>query len=905
VKTKKRLIAFFLSVALFGSAADTQSHLASQIGELEAALAKIEARTAPPNRFSFEDADIRDLLEKMTKISSELESESKKENESKKEASAITDSALRYLNVLSTVHTLYAVQAHLPGVETSNFSFDTLDQYNLKLSSTAGRPVMLQKPFNARNVGGDMTEFFITAEENQMSEFLALQNPQDEIGYENLIQLLSLRESYVNLWSIQRLSYIEIPLHSLSSCAPNLMSFRLRSNDPKSNDAYQQLIGLDRYNGITEKLPEALEATQGFTLASQAAYVSVLTRLFANTPEFKTYSEGVSEDQISNWWNNVAESVLKNESDDWNSDPKNSESVLGASSQISDGMSSQQVAMRMAQVVIQRHAEAAESQIEKTVTTTLKIEASRDLHAHIEAALQEFYAPALSRLTSALQPVFKDVDDHLVPASQTTHFIEKKTEEIALASAPLLDAIHDHILLSETTGNPVTADWNAQAQEAAGNHVYLSDGYRYFVADSAVFKAYFMDLLQTDKFFWKALNSNSTSKKNIAQFFADVDQGMNNATKNSDPLPPRNQLGQELIQQIQKAAQTALNSAGNDPSGEDLLKKAFNKIPIFTAKKPADLANTSALQQELVDEALNEAYSVSPLLGVKWKRPGFFNESKTLLYYIYSDGLPKLPALMREALQYAFADIQGKVEDACQANLNDPSKDQRFKNMFLGASHLRQIIDQSSGDEKQNASLEKFDDDLVKKTQTLKERIDNRYVDPAILVLGVLLGIIGLIIAFPVSLTAGLATFLAGFASLIAVANWSALVLSCWSVYVHTSVDFYEKPAVLKYQDALASSMISGQDPFDDWNELKKKGLLGDTDRITVDQARDSLTRTQALSIAETPLNVMFGVSAVKETPTAIAKIIEMFGGHVPPFVNLAKPAVAHEVVSSIHSTSH
>src|SRR6185437_2178386 len=226
----------------------------------------------------------------------------------------------------------------------------------------------------------------------------------------------------------------------------------------------------------------------------------------------------------------------------------------------------------------------------------------------------------------------------------------------------------------------------------------------------------------------------------------------------------------------------------------------------------------------------------------------------------------------------------------------------RFKNMFLSATHLRKILTSDPADPTLGAKLKKFDDDLTTKTESRSEVLLNKYVDPVLTVVFVAtLVILAVSLFAPVGIAGALTV-------LIAVLNYGVMApLTGADLYLRTSVDFFQKPAQLAYQDAIASSQISGQDPYSDWETLKKQGFVSNTtDRVTVEQNHRALTNSQLMTIAAVPMDIWYGqsiYSGIRSATgvTGLAKIRSLFNGEVPAFAEIARKPKARPFMQALH----
>lgn len=893
--SRKLIFAFLLAMALFSMAMDSQTALSREMADIDASMKQIEQTLSTKTTFSFADPQIVAVQAKMKKLSQEIETDSKAGP-----SDNLTNVSAGYLVALGELHVLYARMAHIPGVWTSRFDFSTLSPFNLRLHADAARPLILQKPFNARHIDGDEIEFFITSQEKQMTEFLALNTLTDEYAYEKMIQFVSVREGFTNLWALQRLSYNPISTQSVSSCSTDLLSFRVNDGNLKSSEAYLELTALDRYNSLTSKLADAYQQSHDFTLGTSGDYYATLTRLFSRTPEFKAYIDGVPPHQVSAWLKGASDQIVKTEADDWQSDAENAKKVMGASTLIGDTLSAQATANRMAQAMASRHASAASAEIARIATDNLKIPSNPALTEKITAALQPMEKSSSAAFAPKLLPALKDLDSPTDSKKVIYDRIQAKIAETVPAAERLMPAVHD-LRTIEMAGAITDDPAEAKASQYTKAPVsYVRDEFQYVITDTATFKTHFMSQLQQSSSLYKKLKANNALMAMLGQYLMALDQSMAEQAQKLES-PSLDLLSRLLLNQAQSGARATLASV-SDPAARTLLTRAFDTIHLLSAKNPTDLAPTTYAQRDLVTNAIDAGYTQLPILGVNWSSGGFLVGKETLLEHLYDEAWPggRLPpdkgdhlegnaqAIIILAVQKASEAHQGKLEDFCQANLHDPKHDQRFRNMFLSATGLRQTLTHTE-DADRSAQLKKFDDDLIKQTQTRSEAIMNRFVNPSLnWIMGLTILMIIIMIVFPVTAPV--------MVTLLAIVNYGMMApLSAASLYLRISTGFFEQPSQLKYQDALASSQVSAKDPFSEWEQLKKMGLLSNTtDRVSVEKVSKSVTSNQVMTIAMLPMDVWYDASLVQGVNSNTGRagfqaMRKLFDGDMPAFAEKPK----------------
>jgi hypothetical protein len=900
--SKKLMITIMIAGAIVTSASRPTSPYTTEIGEIEVSLKALQARFTTAQNLNWNSPDVAAVLNHMKKFAAELDVGS-----ATGPSEAVTDVATRYLSALADLHILYAQAAHSSGSQSSQFDFSALESYRLRLHEDAARPVIAQKPFSARHAGGGEIEFFITSEEKQLAEFMSLESPKSEFNYAALVQFASVREAFVNLWALQRLSLSSSQLRQVNACAPDLLSFRFKGGDLKTSEPYLQLVALDQYNTISTGLSGTFDATRDFQLAQGPDYYHVLTQVFSSAPEFKTYIQGVAPSDVSKWLNSAADAVAKNEQTDWLSDAENSKKILASSTLVDDDLAPNAVAGRMAEAVVSRHLQSAAAQITNIATGNLKMADSPALQAKIESAMQPLQTPAASALLAKLVPSLKDIEKGNQPEKIIYDRVQAKVNEITPVAADLMPAVHDEFLLKTLpleNSMAMASSGGVAMPPAIAPNLNARRQYQYTIADSTTFKTYLVSQIQRNSSLWKKLNSDSTGKSAFNQFLLELDQAVAGAIQQMGPNAPREQVSERILALAQANAHSKLAKIPAQSTTQATLNQAFDTVHLFSAKRPTDLAPDDSAQLNLVRLAIAAGYRSAPLLGTKWTDNGlakkylvlrYFDDGKTLLYRLYDDAwkggklTSDVSSLTIAAIKNATQLNSGKLEDFCQANPHD-MHDQHFRDMFESASHLRDILGHSQ-DEALSAQLRSYDTDLVKKTETKMEQV-SKIVDPILTVVMVATGVLVLLGMFgPASLAIALPMWMA-------ILNFYVMApLSAVSLYVTLGSDFIQKPAQLAYQDALASAQISAADPFSDWEQLKKMGLLSSTtDRISVDKERSQLTRSQLTTVASLPMDIWYGASIVQGARLAtgaigVEKMTELFGGEIPFGETTLRPA--------------
>jgi hypothetical protein len=899
-------VALLTIVSLLSVGYDSQHPLKNRIMEVDVGLKAIEKRlgssSEPFAHFSFNDQDIQATLQKLKKLSSDLTTASFQ----KTSLSILTEVSNRYLTDLAAFYALYARAAHASGAQTFKMSFDVLSPFNLILNEDAAKELIKQKPFNAKHLDGGRVEFFLTSQEKQMAEFYALATPRDELTYSKLIQFAALHETISNFWALQRLNYSPIPLRPVIGCAPELLSFRSGPNgDLKKALAYQELTSLDRYNLTSKQLSSAFDSVKDLSLLNSGEYYGLLSKTLSSTPEFKAYISGVPPKEVSHWLNIAAQQVAKTEQDNWSGDSSDSLKVLGASTYLGDTLSSTEIARRMAQSVFDRRADAILAQIARIATDNVKIANSAQVRAQAQNMLNAERGQWMQEAERRLSTVTKRLDESSTSNQEVTERLNAKVDETIQLAYKLMPAMHDHDLIDQKIGHVVETEAEYKRAPLLAMTEYLRPHFQLLITDPDTLKSHLTLQIQKNPSLWRKLQSDRTAMLAMNAFFLGLSK--NFALSPQQPPVTSNDMAQaakRLLSAAQASAKALLQKLAPIPSSQALLRSAFATINLQGAKIPTDLSPKTQQQLDLANLLIAQAYEQNPLLAVNIKiKRGWFDETEgTVLERLYREAWPagspfrsqagkdgvfnsNARTIVVQGIQTATQNIRGKIEDFCQANLRDPGHDPRFRNLFLSAGHLRKIL--ASGDDPKQAQLvRKFDESLKKKTQTTQEAILDRYVNPVLTVVFFATLAVMLIALAPLS-----APVLLTISTLSLVLNFFVMApLSAASLYLRLSTTFFEQPAQLRYQEALASSQVSAQDPFEQWEQLKSKGLLASlTNKATLNENKAALVNSQVLTIAQLPMDLWYGRDIVRGVRsnvgiTGAKKLRELFGDEIPAF---------------------
>jgi hypothetical protein len=932
------IISALILLSLIGVGFDAQPALKNEADVIETSLLKaIEKRIASGDHLTFQQPDIQAALAQLQKLSVDLSKASIHADATKSasEIAVITSVGNEYMTELFAFYAIYARVAHSLNANARDFNFDTLNPYTLKLKPSTALDLIKQKPFNVRHLNAGVIEFFINSQDRQLAEFYALTAPKDELTYSKLIQFSALRETFNNLWAVQRLSVNDIATQTVNSCAPELLSFRSPpSGNLKETDDYLELDASSRYDGLTALVDGAFQKTLTLPFLAQENYYEVLSKTLSGTAEFKDYTNGVEPQAVSTWLNNASGSIAKVEETDWAGNSKNSEKILGASTLISDKLSTAEIAQRMSATVFDRRETAAIAQITSIAANNIKIKDLASIQKKAKDLIDSTYRSQwIAQSEQQLASSVAGLDQSSTKAQKAQANAKAKIDDTLTLASFLMPAIHDYDLIDKSMGVAVESEQDLKRTQSTGMSVYLRPQFKLAISDPETLKAYLLKEIQNKPSLWASLEKNSSVMLLLNSFFVQVAEDFKKKVEaskitNSDQgarllLSVAQIDAANLIQKTAPSAKkigllklvsqtldfssvngfvtsgltlsSALSQQASDEAPQKLLQSAFGVINLLGAKNPTDLAPLTSQQEDLASLVITQGYELNPLLAVR-------TSNGTILERIYREALQNTSnqqldytiggRIVFEGIQTAAQDIQGKLEDFCQANVGNPARDLRFRKLFKAASHLRQTLQHAQGAGNQ-ADLAKFDASLVKKTQTTSEKVLSRFINPLFMVLSA-----AMILVLIISVLNPLTTVPA-LSALMVIANFGMIGLSAVSSYFEMSSQFIEQPAQVKYQEALASAQVSSDEQFGQWEQLKSMGLISSVaDRASADQAKQALVTSQLMSIPQLGMNAWIGYGGLKQVASNIGlkgarQYEELAGAKMPGWAEKTSPPEA------------
>jgi hypothetical protein len=936
-RSRSLIISALIVLSLVGVGYDSQPALKNQADEIDASLKAIEKRISSGGHLSFQQPDIQSALGKLQKLSVDLSKASIHADATKspEETAIITSVGEQYLSELFTFHVVYAQAAHALSANTPDFNFDTLAAYTLKLKPSTALDLLKQKPFNSRHLNTNVIEFFINSEDKQMAEFFALTSPKDELSYAKLIQFSALRETFTNLWAIQRLTSTEIPTQTVKSCAPELLSFRSPpSGNLKESDPYLELTASDRYNALTTLVDGAFQKTLALPFLSTENYYEVLSQTLSSAPEFKNYTSGVEPKAVSSWLNDASGSIAKVEQNDWAGNSKNSEKILGGSTLMNDKLSSSEIARRMSETLFERRETAAIAQISAIAANNVKVQDLSSIQKKAKDFIDSYRTQWIANSEQRIIGSISALDQSALKNQDTAARTQEKVDHTLALASYLMPAVHDHDLIAQNLSQPVERAGDVPRFQKNLTYVYLRPQFKLAITDPETFKTYLLKEIQNQLGLWSSFQKNSNAMILLNSYFVEVTENFKkkiDASKvtNSDQaarifLSVAQTAASRLIQNaaptgkkisllrlvaqnldissvnglITTAANvgSVLSRQAADQAPQKLLQSAFDSINLLSAKNPTDLEPQTSQQEDLASIVMDQGYELNPLLGVR-------SGDGTILERIYREALENTNSkqldysiggrIVLEGIQTAAQDIQGKLEDFCQANVANPARDLRFRKLFRSANSLRQILMHSQGATK-TADMAKFDESLMKKTQTTTEKVLSKFIRPLFMVMSAAMLLVLIISIFnPLTTVPALASLMV----IVSIgANFGMIGLAAVSSYFEINSLFIEQPAQIKYQEAIASAQVSSDEPFEQWSQLKSMGLISSvTNRASADQAKQALVTSQVMEIPQLAMNAWIGYGGLKQVAsniglTGMLKYKELVGADMPGWAEKTAP---------------
>ncbi len=220
--------------------------------------------------------------------------------------------------------------------------------------------------------------------------------------------------------------------------------------------------------------------------------------------------------------------------------------------------------------------------------------------------------------------------------------------------------------------------------------------------------------------------------------------------------------------------------------------------------------------------------------------------------------------LIKKMIKKAQDNTYGKLQKFCAANYEDYKNDDDFKDTFSASAFLRSTLKNGQGMAKTSvAKIRTLDENIRKETRTKLQGINEDYLEPGMMYLGV--GLIaamlvaGALMATAATMGTAAPAAIGGMAALlgqvVVYSNYVFLPIIIASTYSRLNTQFYEVPEQLKFQKSIAYSQI----------DMAK---IADHD-MAEEQRKENHTN-KLWTIGFLPLDIWFGHSVAVQVRTTL-----------------------------------
>lgn len=284
------------------------------------------------------------------------------------------------------------------------------------------------------------------------------------------------------------------------------------------------------------------------------------------------------------------------------------------------------------------------------------------------------------------------------------------------------------------------------------------------------------------------------------------------------------------------------------------LNKAFGEAPL--------------LRNELETEEQEEIEECVGYLCISTRtRTRTYKESRSLLekigYHAFENGRvneTKAKQMIRQVIYQAQDHVQNKLEKFCSADYRNYKDDDNFKEVFKTSKYLRATLTSDSGTTLANAQrIRELDEKVAKDIRSTWERLTEDYLEPTIMVLGLVtlvsVGIMFSIGSMGTAAPASLAAVSAYIGMFLSASNYVFLPLIIATTFTRVNTQFIEVPAQLKFQESLAHSQV-------DFAKV--------ADYDTIDEQRRENRTASYWTLGFMPLDLYFGYTVGTQLRSAL-----------------------------------
>ncbi|MBC7691489.1 MAG: hypothetical protein H7222_06945 [Methylotenera sp.] len=376
---------------------------------------------------------------------------------------ALTAAAGQYLDIQAKLYPIYAKNAHRDLQGPAAHSFSELDELNLIVHVKVGLPfadnAALKRQYNVRHYKtAGWTELFVSENEKRTAEYVALLAPKTSHDYGKLVQMATIQETMVNRWAIRRLQTFSTPDQEISSCGPELLSFRMNGAHTLSDtDTYRSLLVDDNYLVFNQLKDHLRAASLDQPLASAADYGRIGKKVFESFSEYqkKTLPRFMGTEngaaQLENFFTSTLPTEMsQNEARAWLDSSSN---IIRGVNFRTDDLSARAIAQRIVESEFRerKHALMDTLRMELASSEITEIQKNpeqsmKKIGAIIEQELQASKAEWISRQEALLAQVFEKNNTRALQAELVKARIDKLYTEI---STEARDAIRAQNILSK------------------------------------------------------------------------------------------------------------------------------------------------------------------------------------------------------------------------------------------------------------------------------------------------------------------------------------------------------------------------------------------------------------------------------------------------------------------------
>ncbi len=789
---------------------------------------------------------------------------------------------------------------------------DSVGALTIRLNKDSSVELTADLPFNSRHVDTQTVELFLLEQDKQGTEYAAIASTELTDKYEKMLQFSAVRTMFVNRWALDRMGYGKAQNIGLSSCAPDLVSFRMNgARRISEHPAFLELGMADRFEDWAQ--PEvqsgAVKATLAKPLGSSAEYEAILVGALKGTPAYSNFFFDFNMAQQQKFLKDSGDLIAATEESNWTAQ---AEETVFRSLLPGDSMNRVKIADRVSD-------DAYEAHIQYIVDQAVGI--AQQMGSPERARLEKAFRTALpnAKYTAALQDAVSNslvsLDAPGGDAKRRARRASKKLGGIFAIIEPNIRYARDMALVKKQAMNEYRRGETAPASLKLGSKV----------TNPLELKDQFMAMLDLpeNEGLKKAFTHNQISNlmldfiKNVSIEFEKtkkpIEQIAGRVAVAMQKKYPAQYIDYTKLEPKKEAPRFGSNVAVSDNT-RVVMRKPVLPTPGVALGQMLALLNLkgtvlpvspvmirSYLQHYVFNAAkIGKIVSLAPVLQTSWVAPQDEEASRREVVTMSTSYGPvtsqpvkpkpiqlmehigrfafdektmkhdrnKAYNFLHQAFQRTAAEDKEKVETFCQADIHDQTGDENFRKMFRSSTMIRAAL---------QAAFPEFveqDADLMEATKTTAEVwVDSLMM--AFLVIGGVALIVGLTV-----FTMGAASLTAGpiLMGLMAVSGKVLLPLTIANLYFSTTVAFIEKPAALAFQESVLKSQMLNQvelpksavsQIFTSEDPISMALQVGVTSREDVTAARTALVSEQRWTAVFAALDLLY-LGEVARTATGL-----------------------------------